>query len=282
MSSNQGSHKVTDLERAAYAKIFLCQRSDLMARLAEIPYTLNPCCLDTIGDLESDFVEMCIKTKESNEMWKNERRIRITGTTCYPLYTHSKNKNPNWEKKCNAHLNKTNFYSKYTEYGRAMEGAARKLFVDMSGKIVIQTGLVVCQLNPWLAVSPDGVIFENEVATEILEIKCPWKGKTLSIKEAVQQEFSKCLDIVNEEEMFLKKKHTYYAQVQLNMAVLNVQRTSFMMYSPFNDEAIVIQVPFDVQFTTEMLTVLKFVYYNFMLHCICQEKKENTNGNAIL
>ncbi|KAK0079100.1 hypothetical protein PV325_001715 [Microctonus aethiopoides] len=32
---------------------------------------------------------------------------------------------------------------------------------ELSGKTVIETGLIVSKCNPWLAVSPDGVIFKT-------------------------------------------------------------------------------------------------------------------------
>lgn len=43
-----------------------------------------------------------------------------------------------------------------------------------------EVGLVVCQSDPWLAVSPDGVIFENGEPIKLLEIKFPFIGMLLT------------------------------------------------------------------------------------------------------
>lgn len=41
---------------------------------------------------------------------------------------------------------------------------------------IMQTGLVVCDTDNWLAVSPDGIITEKGKPKKLLEIKCPFKG----------------------------------------------------------------------------------------------------------
>ena len=71
------------------------------------------------------------------------------------------------------------------------------MFADLTKEMVIKTGIVVCQQSSWIAVSPDGVIFENGIPTELLEIKCPYKGASMPIDEAIEQEFRKCLDFSN-------------------------------------------------------------------------------------
>ena len=110
-----------------------------------------------------------------------------------------------------------------------IEPEARRIFIEKTGKHVIEVGLVVSRQNPWLAVSPDGVIFENGAPVEVLEIKCPFKGAQMNIKDAIDKEFKQCLD-VRGEKYVLKQGNKYYGQVQLNMAVLNVKRASFAMW----------------------------------------------------
>ncbi|KAK0079019.1 hypothetical protein PV326_009004 [Microctonus aethiopoides] len=43
--------------------------------------------------------------------------------------------------------------------------------LELSEKTVIETGLIVSKCNHWLAVSPDGVIFKDDVPVNVLEIK---------------------------------------------------------------------------------------------------------------
>lgn len=70
-------------------------------------------------------------------------------------------------------------------------------------------------------------------------------------------------------EITLEKKHMYYAQVQTNMAILNLQNCDFVVYSSFEDEYKCIDVKFDLKFTTTLLFKLKNIYFEKMIHNIC-------------
>ncbi|KAK0165836.1 hypothetical protein PV328_004320 [Microctonus aethiopoides] len=72
-----------------------------------------------------------------------------------------------------------------SDYGRKTEGEARLFFSELSGQTVIETRLIVSKCNPWLAVSPDGIIFEDDVPVGVLEIQCPWKGASMTVPEGV-------------------------------------------------------------------------------------------------
>lgn len=140
-------------------------------------------------------------------------------------------------------MNYKKFFSHSTDHGKVYESAARKAFELVTEKNVFQTGLVVSSRNPWLAFSPDGVVFEENVPTELLEIKCPLKGKDMPVQEAILHEFSTCL-VVENDLYCLKKKHKYYAQVQLGMCLLNVQVCNFVIYAPFDNSLMIILVQY--------------------------------------
>ncbi|XP_012060114.1 PREDICTED: uncharacterized protein LOC105623327 [Atta cephalotes] len=74
--------------------------------------------------------------------------------------------------------------------------------------------------NPWVAYSSD-VIFEDEKLSELLEIKCPFKGKITTIYNRNR-----------------KKKHRYYGQVQLRMIIINVKKNFFVMYASFDKTSV--------------------------------------------
>ena len=158
------------------------------------------------------------------------------------------------------------------------EGEARECFRKATNKDVIETGLIISQQNPWLAYSPDGVIFKDGKPSELLEIKCPFKGKSKDIHTVVQSVIGKVL-IQEGENITLKKRHEYYGQVQLGMAVLNVKKASFVIYSSFDKRAFILTVDFDCVFVEKMLTALKKAYYQRMLHFICAIKQDVENNN---
>ena len=76
-------------------------------------------------------------------------------------------------------------------------------------------------------------------------------------------------------DLTLKKKHSYYAQIQLGMAILNIKTTDFIVYASFDESFLLIEVDFDLEFTSDMLISLKATYYNEMLHHVCIQE-----GNA--
>lgn len=70
-----------------------------------IPTMTNEECLlyyqENVVITKEESINIILNTAyQNNDSWKNERSKRITGTTCYhQLYTYSKNKAPNWNKK---------------------------------------------------------------------------------------------------------------------------------------------------------------------------------------
>lgn len=175
-----------------------------------------------------------------------------------------------------------NFKSQYTEYGKEKEKEARDLFVIATGCRVLETGLIVSKQNPWLAYSPDGIIFDDNKPLALLEIKCPFKGKNMTVWVAIKHEFSRCLDFSGEN-LSVKKKHKYYGQLQLGMAVINVQVSYFFIYCAHDRSYLIIKVNIDVEFILTMLSALKRVYFSKFLHEICSSvnNKENDINNNI-
>ena len=55
----------------------------------------------------------------------------------------------------------------------------------------------------------------------------------------------------------------------MGMFMLNIHRTSFAMYAPHDDTMIIVPVEFDPQFVKNMLSALKKVYFDTMLHNGC-------------
>lgn len=133
---------------------------------------------------------------------------------------------------------------------------------------MIETGLVISTDNPWLAYSPDGVIFDHGIPCELLEIKCPFKGKAETIFSVVAAGGAPYLELKNGN-LSLKRRHKYYGQVQLGMFMLNVARTNFVLYASFDRSIIIVDVLFDQSFTLNMLKVVQKTYFGIMLHSVC-------------
>lgn len=70
----------------------------------------------------------------------------------------------------------------------------------------------------------------------------------------------------------LTKKDFYYAQVQLGLVLLNLKRCDFVIYNILEHSYIVLNVLFDLKYCTQLLQVLKIIYFEKLLHTICELK----------
>ena len=75
-------------------------------------------------------------------------------------------------------------------------------------------------IDPWLAASPDGIIYDPrnpECIVGIVEIKCPYKMRGETLAEACQMATFFLED--NQNKLALKRRHDYYYQISVNCTV---------------------------------------------------------------
>ncbi|KAJ8976152.1 hypothetical protein NQ317_018091 [Molorchus minor] len=192
---------------------------------------MNNCCKINYNSLFfDDTISICVETKNSDIEWKKQRQFRITGSRCYAIFTYNKN----------------DWYKKALSYFWPKEFTNKRLEIDIFMKLVVPHN------NPWLGFSPDGVIVENNVPIKLFEIKCPFIGKQKPIRDCLEN-----LAYLEKGTWNLKKKHIYFGQVQLGMAILNLFSCDFVLYSSFDESLFIINVPFDEPFCQQMLAKLQ-------------------------
>jgi len=174
------------------------------------------------------------------------------------------------EKKAISYFYPENFHSEYTAHGKHFERAAIEAYEKYSGLKVTTCGVVISTLNPWLSYSPDGIIMKDGKPYKLLEVKCPFAGKTKSITDILDK--LKFLKIKNDLITF-KTNHEYYCQVQMGMTMLNVDSTDFVVYASCDTSFIVINICFDEEYIINVLTKVKKKYCD-MLHFVCLNEKE--------
>ncbi|XP_044146293.1 uncharacterized protein LOC122934704 [Bufo gargarizans] len=112
-------------------------------------------------------------------------------------------------------------------------------------------GLFIHPTKNWLAASPDGVVKDRQTGEtlNILEVKCPYKHREHTVREACKDN-DFCLTL-NGDSYTLKPRHTYYTQVQTQMAVTGIRNVDFVVHT--KKETVVVPVKFDLEFwkTTE-------------------------------
>jgi hypothetical protein len=82
--------------------------------------------------------------------------------------------------------------SKSLQYGQCNEKHAREIFEEEFSMSVVSCGLFVHEEYSFLGASPDGLIDEDS----IIEIKCPFSARDLTVEEAVKSKIIKFCYIV--------------------------------------------------------------------------------------
>ena len=119
------------------------------------------------------------------------------------------------------------------KYGCEHETTAREKYVDLLGKshdtfFVIKCGLILHPSFPFFGATPDGIVNCSCHGPGVLEIKCPFRCKDSSFKEAATQG-SFCLE-EDGDSLHLKEDHAYYYQVQLQMKLCQVDYADFVVW----------------------------------------------------
>lgn len=282
--------RFSDKEQQVVQMIFSSQGGNIMDDIKAHDFcSLPSCCQRTLESLGKNLQELCKNTKIFYAIWRRERQLRITASACHSIARYySSNRKKDWEKKCYMILYPADVNNQYTEYGKEKEGPARKKFIEQldPGEEVIETGLIVSTSSTWLAATPDGVVLKNCQPHKLLEIKCPWNGKKMNIEDLVINLRGKgeCFDGPLNAQIALNKKHDYYGQVLLGMAILNVKEASFVIYSYVNNgKFFILNVAIDEKYLNPVLKSLKHVYFEKLLPKICfshDETKENESDNT--
>ncbi|KAF5279718.1 hypothetical protein FQR65_LT15279 [Abscondita terminalis] len=167
-------------------------QSVIMLSLASVQ-TKNDCnsCISFITKIELDEPdELAIQTKVSREKWLQARRYRITGSRIYEIYTY---KGKSWDVKSQKYFNPKGFVNKFTQHGIAQEANARKVFSKYMKMDIYETGLIISNSNRWIGFSPDGIVLNEGNPVALLEIKCPYAGRTpINQLESISQTDLEC------------------------------------------------------------------------------------------
>ena len=219
--------------------------------------------------------EACIQLEASTRMqscserWVNERKLRMTASimkeVCHRKATTS----------CEAFVRKKltprHIDTAAIRYGNDHESTAVKSYVDYQnkhGKVVKvnSCGLSVHPSTPWVAGSPDGIVFdptEERHNRGCLEVKCPQTCEKVPLTVACRDVSGFCLAL-NNCEMFLLRSHAYYYQVQTQMYVTQLQWCDFVVWSPVPD-IFVERISYDPEFMKTTLRKAQEFYFQRFL-----------------
>lgn len=99
------------------------------------------------------------------------------------------------------------------------------LKLEHTNMVISKCGLHVSTENPFIAASPDRLVSCDCCENGVVEIKCPSSHeKTLDAETIIAQYFN--------QDLTLKKTHTYYYQVQTQMSVCDTEYAYFVLWTP--------------------------------------------------
>ena len=122
------------------------------------------------------------------------------------------------------------------KYGRKHEEDAFKLYLPPGGEKKSKTGFWINQQYVGLGCSPDGILRNNvDDIVGVIEIKCPHVLENTSpfnIENLKPNQKKNLCYTVEKGECRLKKTHKYMYQVQMQMAICDVNFCDFVIWSP--------------------------------------------------
>ena len=165
----------------------------------------------------------------------------------------------------NKAISKTNeirLYYPAVVFGREKESLAIRDFIRImepkhKNFKFEEAGLLLLEEHPFLGGSIDGKITCDCHGSTILEIKCAYSIREQSVKTHGRQ--LQYLD----ENLGLKRTHTYFYQVQFYMGLYQLQSCYFCVWTP--QDVHIIEIPFEVVFWRELKEDLCNYYYNHYL-----------------
>lgn len=232
---------------------------------------------------DTEKIEIQTRGQRNNPDWHHWRQNRITASLAHQI-SHSRFANQHTSEIPQSYLKailgtgpkvqtaamswgiKNEKYAVLNYEKQALKNKGREVKVE-------ECGLFIHPTKTWLAASPDGIVKDKTTGEKlcILEVKCPYKHKDHTIREA-------CLDsnfclALNGDAYVLKPKHAYYTQVQCQLASTGMRNADFVVYT--NKETVVVPLKFNPEFWEETEPKLERFYREAV---VPQIKKQNTTG----
>lgn len=153
------------------------------------------------------------------------------------------------------------------EYGKTNEEVARQLYYHKyktSHKRfkVSECGLIISEEYPYLGASPDGLVTCNCCHDGIIEIKCSYKFRDVSVTEACRDKTFHCY-IAENGDVHLKRTSAWYEQIQMQLGVTKKQYCDFVLYT--KKELFIERIHLDESFWNSLVNKCEAFYKKFVV-----------------
>ena len=195
------------------------------------------------------------------------QRLRITAGSAYLILKSS-------EKQRNKYLSLLFFERKlFKKNGISNSNDIKKMCLEYEKEAIrrfalmhdlkIKTGVTMCSPNlPFICGSADGYVVENDQVKFLVEVKAPRASLRMPIYEWVKKnKNSKIRKVENRNEWKLLKSSRAYYQIQLQLAIANLDMAYALYYSPYGDGSMIsIKIFRDFDFIQKNIIILEKLY----------------------
>ena len=235
---------------------FQGEGQSLLELIKEFLPTLNP--KNCQGSIE-------LISNQRTDDWITQRKLRVTASN-FGVFFKRRSFDPpeNLHKLINCMMN-PKAYGKIPalEYGKDSEAIARDDYIKKTGNEVEETGFWIRCEYPWLGGSPDGIVIDKNTGKKgLLEIKCPYSARYLTIREYIIEKKNAYLKDMDGK-IYLDKSHNYYYQMQGCLFVCNMDWCDFVVRT--EKDIFIERVVRNNEFIGMMLARLAEFYTRFLL-----------------
>jgi len=197
--------------------------------------------------------------------WYTQRQTRVTASKFGVLCKRRTMEPPEtMDKLVHNTLNPGKFTSPATDYGTKNESKARDEYVVTTGNFVSETGFWTRSETPWMGGSPDGLVTDRKSKENgLLEIKCPYSARSMTIKQYNESYKSSYLEPQPNGLFKLKRNHNYYYQIQGCLYLLNMNWCDFVVWT--EKDIHIERINRDQPFIDSMIPKLAELYCRFLL-----------------
>lgn len=183
-----------------------------------------------VTDKQAAAVEKATRGQSKSRIWFSQRAGRVTASKMHQVVKAGPS--PASLVKSICYPEEMAFMSAATSWGKKQEGAARARYAAEAtsghpGLTITDSGLVINPTWPWLGASPDGLLSCQCCGLGVLEVKCPYSHRGRTLAEAVESTQPFCLEAAVDGTLQLQRSHAYYAQVQTQLHVCDVEYCDF-------------------------------------------------------
>ena len=175
---------------------------------------------------EARKIQVATKAQALCEKWHKDREGGLTASNFGKILKRKKVK----EEFIQSMYYPKPFTLKATSYGIASEPKAKELYRGKyPSRHVHNAGRMLEPELPFLGATPDAIICDDG-KTGLLEIKCPFGSRDITIEEAASTIKDFCV-INNGQDIKLSKSHNCYYQIQGQLLLSGLDFCNFVLYT---------------------------------------------------